>query len=355
MSVIFHQTNQAEDMKNMRTLIANRPQILRLRRAFWVMSLAIAFVSSSLPLVSAGEVIELRTGQKLEGDVLKEQDGALYLDIGVDIVKIPLNQIRRREVIKAEGAASVNTPLPGQTKKLYQTAELPRASIKDLSQKYGEGVVLVQTPGGLGSGFIINDRGFCVTNCHVIEKETRIAVTIFHQAAGGEFARRRIDNVRIVALNPFFDLALLEIPKQDDLKFKPVYLTEADDEREGDEVFAIGNPLGLERSVSQGIVSTRNRNVKGLVYIQTTADINPGNSGGPLFNSRGEVVGVTNMKLLFAEGLGFAIPAAYLKLFLDHHEAYAYDANNPNTGYRFLDPPRRRVAGPPPEKAAETP
>ncbi|MBA4032653.1 MAG: peptidase S1 [Planctomyces sp.] len=324
--------------------------------ARWVfLALAITVSAGHIPPAAAAELIELRTGQKIEGDILKEQDGALYVDIGVDIIKVPLSQIRRRETIGKEGAASVNTPLPGATKKLYQTAELPRASIKDLSQKYGEGVVLVQTPGGLGSGFIINDRGFCVTNCHVIEKETRIAVTIFHQAAGGEFSRRRIDNVRIVALNPFFDLALLEIPKQDDLKFKPVFLTESDDEREGDEVFAIGNPLGLERSVSQGIVSTRNRNVKGLVYIQTTADINPGNSGGPLFNSRGEVVGVTNMKLLFAEGLGFAIPAAYLKLFLDHHEAYAYDANNPNTGYRFLDPPRRRLAGPPPEKTTEMP
>jgi serine protease Do len=135
---------------------------------------------------------------------------------------------------------------------------------------------------------------------------------------------------------------------QSDLAFKPVFLSRDPQLQDGDEVFAIGNPLGLERSVSQGIIGTRNRNVKGLVYIQTTAEINPGNSGGPLFNARGEVIGVTNMKLLFAEGLGFAIPVAYLKLFLDHHEAFAFDRNNPNTGYRYLDPPRRRNAGAPP-------
>ena len=69
-----------------------------------------------------------------------------------------------------------------------------------------------------------------------------------------------------------------------------------DDLNAGDGVFAVGNPLGLERSVSQGIVSTRNRNIEGLIYLQTDAAINPGNSGGPLFNLRGEVVGVTSLK-----------------------------------------------------------
>ena len=203
--------------------------------------------------------------------------------------------------------------------------------------------MLIQTPGGLGSGFIVNESGFCVTNCHVIEKETRISATIFHRGADGEFNRRRVDDVRIVALNPFFDLALLQIPAQKDLVFKPVFLAGDEDLQEGEEVFAIGNPLGLERSVSQGIIGTKNRNFKGQVYIQTTAEINPGNSGGPLFNARGEVIGVTNMKLLFAEGLGFAIPSPYLKLFLDNHEAFAFDRNNPNSGFRYLDPPRRKT------------
>ena len=69
-----------------------------------------------------------------------------------------------------------------------------------------------------------------------------------------------------------------------------------DDVNAGEGVFAVGNPLGLERSVSQGIVSNRNRNIEGQLYLQTDAAINPGNSGGPLFNLRGEVIGVTNMK-----------------------------------------------------------
>lgn len=294
---------------------------------------------------ASAEVIELKTGHKIEGDVLKQQADLLYVDIGIDVVKVPLNQIKSRTAAKD----SANAPAVVQKHQLYRTAQLPRRSIKELTEKFGEGVVLVQTPGGLGSGFIVNDNGFCVTNYHVVEKETRIATTIFHRGDDGSFDRRRIDDVRIVALNPFFDLALLQIPAQKDLAFKPVFMAVDEDLQEGEEVFAIGNPLGLERSVSQGIIGTKNRNFRGQVYIQTTAEINPGNSGGPLFNARGEVIGVTNMKLLFAEGLGFAIPAPYVKLFLDNHEAFAFDRNNPNTGFRYLDPPRRKTKSPPAE------
>lgn len=301
-----------------------------------------------LPLGLCADIIELRTGQKIEGEVLKEAGGELVVDIGVDIIRVPSSQVKTRTSTekKPEGKAT------GEGDQFYLTADLPVRTVKELSQTYGEGVVLVQTPSGLGSGFIINDRGFCVTNCHVIEKETRISVTIFAQGEN-EFVRRRIDDVKIVALNPYFDLALLQIPKQDDLKFQPVAIAKKSDLREGDEVFAIGNPLGLERSVSQGIVSTRNRNFDGMVFIQTTAQINPGNSGGPLFNMKGEVVGVTNMKLAIGEGLGFAIPAAYLKHFLENRDAFAYDKNNPNTGYRYLEAPRRRNFSPAPKPAAK--
>ncbi|MBS0203116.1 MAG: trypsin-like peptidase domain-containing protein [Planctomycetes bacterium] len=301
-----------------------------------------------LPLLSSlghAEVFELKNGYTVEGTVLKQQGDVLLVDIGVDEVRIPLSQIKSRRASQDSAVATVHE----KKHQLYRTAQLPRRSVKDLTEKFGEGVVLVQTPGGLGSGFIVNESGFCVTNYHVVEKETRIAVTIFHRGSDGEFNRRRVDDVRIVALNPFFDLALLQIPAQKDLVFKPVFLAAEDDLQEGEEVFAIGNPLGLERSVSQGIIGTKNRNFKGQVYIQTTAEINPGNSGGPLFNARGEVIGVTNMKLLFSEGLGFAIPAPYLKLFLDNHEAFAFDRNNPNSGFRYLDPPRRKNQSTPKE------
>jgi serine protease Do len=216
-----------------------------------------------------------------------------------------------------------------------------------LVRRFGEAVISIETPSGKGSGFILNDEGFAVTNHHVIDGETRISAFLYENTPGG-LKRRRIDDVAIVALNPFVDLALLKLPPQKDLKLGHIYLGSLDDINAGDGVFAVGNPLGLERSVSQGIVSTKNRNFEGLVYLQTDTAINPGNSGGPLFNLRGEVIGVINMKLTFGENLGFAIPINYVKDFLRNREAFSFDKDNPNSGNRYLDPPRRLKAGPPP-------
>ena len=302
--------------------------------------------------VATPDVILLRSGQRIEGEVLKVSKDSLFVDIGVDVVRVPVDQIQER--ITAEPAKPATATTEDQ---IFQTAELPERTVKELVSTFGEGVVLIQTPGGLGSGFIINNRGWCVTNYHVVEGQTRVAVTIFHRGKQGDFERRNIRDVKILALNPHFDLALLEIPAQENLPFQPVFIAEDDAHREGDTVFAIGSPLGLERSVSEGIVSTRNRNMEGLVYIQTTAQINPGNSGGPLFNAHGEVVGVINMKLTFGEGLGFAIPVSYLRHFLKNRDAFAYDRTNPNTGYHYLQPPKRRNPQAPYEttKEKETP
>ena len=93
--------------------------------------------------------------------------------------------------------------------------------------------------------------------------------------------------------------------------------------------------------MTEGILSTKTRELEGELYLQTTAQINPGNSGGPLFNMRGEVVGVTNMKITFGEGLGFAIPVEYVKHFLNHREAFTYNNDNPSNPYRYLQPPSR--------------
>lgn len=294
---------------------------------------------------AVGDVIVLKSGQRVEGEVLKVQKDTLFVDVGVDVIRIPVDQIQERTGSEAPDPAKT-----APVESLYLSTDLPERTVKELVSTFGEGVVLIETPGGLGSGFIINSRGYCVTNYHVIEGQTRVAVTIFHRGKEGDFERRAIRDVKILALNPHFDLALLEIPGQADMPFRPVALAPDDAHREGDAVFAIGSPLGLERSVSEGIVSTRNRNMDGIVYIQTTAQINPGNSGGPLFNERGQVAGVINMKLEFGEGLGFAIPISYLKHFLNNRDAFAYDRTNPNTGYHYLLPPRRKNSRPPYEQ-----
>jgi serine protease Do len=140
-------------------------------------------------------------------------------------------------------------------------------------------------------------------------------------------------------------MALLKIEDKDAPKFKYVLLGSSDAMAVGERCFAVGSPLGLERTVTEGILSTKTREMQGELYLQTTAQINPGNSGGPLFNLSGEVIGITNMKITFGEGLGFAIPIEAAKYFLDHRDAYAYSNDNPSNPYRYLQPPNRTRQG----------
>jgi serine protease Do len=119
----------------------------------------------------------------------------------------------------------------------------------------------------------------------------------------------------------------------------------------GQRVFAIGNPLGLERTLTEGVVSVPAMQLDGRAYIQTDTPINPGNSGGPLFNMRGEVVGIANMKITLGENVGFAIPARFVKDFVRHREAYAFNKNNPNSGHFYHPAPPRPAPGAPGELA----
>lgn len=297
--------------------------------------------------VSAGEVrtIILSEGHRITAEVLRETPERVVVDLGFDVLSIPRSAIRTMErEADAEGAGRESV----ETGDLYSTAQMPVRSVKALTERFGEGVVLVSSPNGLGSGFFISPAGHVITNFHVIEGETRIAVTVFRRA-DQEFRREKFENVTIVATNPFLDLALLKVDLPESYRPVIVYLADEDNLRDGDPVFAIGSPLGLERSVSQGIVSRRNRAEGGLAYIQTTAQINPGNSGGPLFNTHGQVVGVTNMKIMGGEGLGFAIPVRYVIDFLRNRDAFAYNSESSAAGYRYLQPPQRQSSEPPHE------
>ncbi|MGB0415712.1 MAG: S1C family serine protease, partial [Coraliomargarita sp.] len=218
--------------------------------------------------------------------------------------------------------------------------------IRDWVDVLGEAVALVQTPTGLGSGFMVHEDGYIVTNDHVIAGEHRISVTIFEQGEH-ELSRVSYENVRIVATSAELDLALLKITTDEPMSFRTVPIAAVDDGlSEGQTVFAIGSPLGLDRTVSEGIISVANRVINGRLYLQTTTQINPGNSGGPLFNLKGEVVGVNNMKIaaIGAEGLGFSISSRVLKSFLDNRDAYAFDPRNPNSGFRYNSPPEMNRA-----------
>ncbi len=303
-----------------------------------------ALLLCSLGCASA-DVIQLKDQAAITGKILAEKPDSVVVDVGFTVLVVPRNVVAR--ISRAGDAAppasaasnlivSVNAP------QFYYSDTRPAAArdVRDLVKQIGEAVVQVRTPGGLGSGFFINADGYLITNFHVIEGETEISVEVYHQT-GGQLDRETYKQVKIVALNKFHDLALLHIEDKNAPKFKFVTLGSADALAVGDSVFAIGSPMGLERTVTEGILSTKTRQLEGELYLQTTAQINPGNSGGPLFNLAGDVVGVTNMKIMFGEGLGFAIPAELVKNFLDHRDAFAYSTDNPNNPYRYLEPPGR--------------
>ena len=283
--------------------------------------------------------IDLANESSVSGKLLKEGAGEVFIDLGFDIIKIP-----RTSIIQIVDQKK-NKPLEERSFKneLYIDSSGKRklSSLRNLVDELGEAVVLIRTPIGLGSGFLIHSDGYIVTNDHVVAGERQISVTQF-KGSGAKMTKQNFDNVKIVASGGNLDLALLKIEGQDEkFKFPFVTLGSSADLKQGERVFAIGSPLGLERSVSEGIVSLRNRIISDRLHVQTTAEISPGNSGGPLFNYRGEVVGVNNMKVVAqgAEGLGFSIPVDSLKNFLINRDAYAFDPRNPNAGFRYTTPP----------------
>ena len=156
----------------------------------------------------------------------------------------------------------------------------------------------------LGSGFIIKEEGIVITNNHVIANAEDILIRVGDK----EY------NAEVIGADPYMDLAVLKMKTKD--KFKPVSFGDSSKARVGDWVVAIGNPFGLGGTVTSGIISARNRQI-GLTryedFIQTDASINQGNSGGPLFNLKGDVIGVNTAIIAPGQsgsiGIGFAIPA----------------------------------------------
>ena len=173
--------------------------------------------------------------------------------------------------------------------------------------------IIPQETEGIGSGFIINEEGYILTNYHVIEGAKEVTVTL----SDGNEAKAKVVNY-----DSNRDVAMLKI-SDDTVKVPAVAeLGDSDALKPGEQVIAIGTPLSKEfnQTVTSGIVSAVNRNVETssgqqVNLIQTDAAINPGNSGGPLVNTKGEVVGINNMKIASdsVEGIGFSIPINEIK------------------------------------------
>jgi serine protease Do len=163
-------------------------------------------------------------------------------------------------------------------------------------------VVTIKTDVGEGTGFIITEDGYIVTNYHVIEGAKAAAIYTYDE---------KIHEVFLIGYDATMDIALLQIEGD----YDRLKLGDSDNIEIGEEVIAIGSPYGLQFSVSDGIVSQIHRKgPNGLnAYIQTTAELNPGNSGGPLINKEGKAIGMNNFKISDSEGLGFALESDYIE------------------------------------------
>lgn len=220
-------------------------------------------------------------------------------------------------------------------KKALETLDQFDVAIKALADEVAPAVVQIFTTGYVpnqpaggdnlltkqrssGSGVFLDSQGYIVTNAHVVAGARRVQVLLASRVTDGDGGRSivkprgKLVGAQILGIDQETDLAVLKIQGSD---YPTLELGDSDEVRQGQLVFAYGSPLGLEGSVTMGVVSALARQLRPddpMIYIQTDAPINPGNSGGPLLNSRGEVVGINTMILSQSggsEGLGFAAPS----------------------------------------------
>lgn len=200
---------------------------------------------------------------------------------------------------RREHAITAGPGLPLQTSQQADLRDPGEAVVIRVARQATPAVVAVAVRGGSGSGVIIRQDGVILTNAHVVRDFGDVEVGL----ADG----RRVSG-RVLGRDPAVDVAVVRV-EATDLPAAP--LADSDRLEVGQMAIAIGNPIGLERTVTTGVVSAVNRSPRGFELgglIQTDAAINPGNSGGPLLDSQGRVMGINTVIIQGTTGLGFAIP-----------------------------------------------
>lgn len=212
--------------------------------------------------------------------------------------KIDINNQELQLKISAISSSVTNLSLM-QTSLGEELGEVKASTSSDFSgifENEKRGVVTIKTDISQGTGFILTEDGYVVTNQHVINGARSAGVFTYDT---------QMHQVRLIGTNQELDIALLKI----DGNFENAKLGDSDDVKIGEKVIAIGNPLGLEFTLTEGIISARDRTGANELpyYFQIDVPLNPGNSGGPLINTKGKVIGINNFKVQGAEGLGFAL------------------------------------------------
>jgi len=182
---------------------------------------------------------------------------------------------------------------------------------------------------GMGSGIVVDPSGYILTNAHVVEHATSVSVLVYrhrNKTAGGAEDGQRF-TARILGSDPLTDIALLKVEATD---LPALKLADSDEVHVGQLCLAFGSPLGLQNTVTMGVISATQRqlnNTTPVVYLQTDAAINPGNSGGPLVDIKGEVVGMNTMiasQSGGSEGVGFSIPSNMIRFIYEQLRNYGH-------------------------------
>jgi S1-C subfamily serine protease len=236
----------------------------------------------------------------LKSDISNTRDN---LTTEIQLVDTSLNSVKEQNEEDLRTINSLIEEIEKQSKisltELKDELKNIRIRSKDFTSVIDEvlpSVVSVATNKGLGSGAVVMENGFIVTNYHVVERASLIKI---HTYAG------KIYPATLIGFEPTFDIAVLKV----DSDLPVIQFGDSERVRVGEKVIALGNPAGLSFTVTEGIVSAAKRvGPNGLkIYIQTDVPINPGNSGGPLVDLNSKIIGINNFKVGNFEGLGFAI------------------------------------------------
>jgi len=223
-----------------------------------------------------------------------------------ELKKYSSNLMESYNSVYQENFNQISNAIIRQQKNLDNEIKLLKSARADFSgvvEDVVRGVVTIRTDDSIGTGFFVNPRGYIVTNYHVIRgNEDKIEVVSYD---------REVYSATFIGADKQRDLALLLVPGN----FDSIELADRADIQVGKKVIAIGNPLGLSFTVTEGIISGVDREgPSGLdEYVQTDVSLNPGNSGGPLIDTRGKAVGINNFKIGGAEALGFSLSSFVIK------------------------------------------
>ncbi len=210
-----------------------------------------------------------------------------------------INELTTKIIQTQSNLLLLNQSFKLQLQELKSTASADFSSVIENSL---QSVVTVKTDVSQGTGFLISSDGYFITNAHVLSGARVVSAVDYEQnEISAEF----------IGYDSDFDIALLKLNGN----YNELELGNSDDIQVGESVIAIGNPLGLQFSVSEGIISAINRAGPNEInaYLQTDAALNPGNSGGPLINKKGKVIGINNFKIGGGENIGFALESNYIK------------------------------------------